>query len=105
MPLFGSHGLLAQDIFHTTDSKQIETKVLEVSDDEVSNKMFNAANGVKIGPLGAKTANNAPSGPNHLPLGALAPRTSEFSRYFAKLARATMPYNEFYLGWSRRLPP
>ena len=56
MPLFGSHGLLAQDIFHTTDSKQIETKVLEVSDDEVSNKMFNAANGVKIGPLGAKTA-------------------------------------------------
>lgn len=80
MPLFGSHGLLAQDIFHTTDSKQIETKVLEVSDDEVSNKMFNAANGVKIGPLGAKTAKNAPSGPNFLPLGALWPRTNKVWR-------------------------
>ena len=43
--LFGSQGLLAQDIIHTSDSKQIEAKVLEVSDDEVSYKMFNNLDG------------------------------------------------------------
>ena len=36
---------MAQDIIHTVDSKQIEAKVMEVSDDEVSYKMFNNLGG------------------------------------------------------------
>ena len=45
MTFFGTQCLMAQDIIHTVDSKQIEAKVMEVSDDEVSYKMFNNLGG------------------------------------------------------------